>query len=79
VAPVFDLRLTNDGVGEHEDLSAIRRIGQALRVSDHARIEHDFSISGRACAEAESSHATAVRQVQERIGLATQIRLGREH
>jgi len=73
------LRLTNDGVSEHENLSAIRWIGQALRISDHACVEHDFSTGGRARTEAESGHATAVCQVQERIGLAAQIRFGRQH
>jgi hypothetical protein len=35
--------VSNQGVGEHEDLTAIRRISQGFWVTNHARVKDDFS------------------------------------
>ena len=48
-AVVVDYRLVGDavvadeGVGQDEDLTAVRRVGEGLRVADHAGVEHHLA------------------------------------
>lgn len=41
--------------GEHQDLAAIRRIGQRLGIAHHTRVEHDFSRLGHRRAERKAT------------------------
>ena len=39
--------VTDQRVGEHEDLAAVRRVRESLRVSHHAGVEHDLDVAHR--------------------------------
>jgi hypothetical protein len=49
-------------IGQHENLTAVRRVGQRFDISRHRGVEHDFAAHRAPGSELEAAHDRAVLQ-----------------